>query len=98
MRIQKSLTTTPATPRAADVTSEKALSDRFEYPAARRGDQTDDYHGVKVARSVSLAGEHGFARKPRAWIAAENKLTFGYLDTDPAAGRDPRTAHRTVEL
>ena len=29
----------------------------LQYPETRRVDQVDDYHGVKVRRSVSLAGE-----------------------------------------
>ena len=73
---------TSNSPRAADVTSEKALSDRFEYPAARRGDQTDDYHGMKVADPYRWL-EDPDSPETRTWIEAENKLTFCYLKQIP---------------
>ncbi len=64
------------------MTSEKALSDRFEYPAARRGDQTDDYHGVKVADPYRWL-EDPDSPETRKWIDAENELTFSYLKRIP---------------
>jgi prolyl oligopeptidase len=53
------------------------------YPPARKADQVDDYHGVKVADPYRWL-EDPDAAETRAWIAAQNKLTFGYLDEIPA--------------
>jgi prolyl oligopeptidase len=49
------------------------------YPVARKGDQTDDYHGVKVADPYRWL-EDLDSPETRAWVEAENKLTFGFLE------------------
>jgi prolyl oligopeptidase len=48
------------------------------YPPARKGDQVDDYHGVKVADPYRWL-EDLDSDETRRWVEAENKLTFGYL-------------------
>ena len=58
---------------------------RLEYPMARRGDQVDDYHGVKVADPYRWL-EDPDSEESRAWIEAENKLTFAYLEQIPERG------------
>ena len=52
------------------------------YPVARKGDQTDDYHGVKVADPYRWL-EDLDSPETRAWVEAENKLTFGFLESIP---------------
>jgi prolyl oligopeptidase len=52
------------------------------YPQARRGDQVDDYHGVKVADPYRWLEDTDSA-ETQAWVEAENKLTFGYLERIP---------------
>jgi prolyl oligopeptidase len=52
------------------------------YPQARRGDQVDDYHGVKVADPYRWLEDTDSA-ETHAWVEAENKVTFGYLDQIP---------------
>ena len=52
------------------------------YPVARKGDQVDDYHGVKVADPYRWL-EDLDSPETRAWVEAENKLTFGYLESIP---------------
>ena len=52
------------------------------YPQARRGDQVDDYHGTKVADPYRWL-EDTDSPETHAWVEAENKLTFGYLDRLP---------------
>ncbi|HVI07079.1 MAG TPA: prolyl oligopeptidase family serine peptidase [Candidatus Binatia bacterium] len=49
------------------------------YPQARRGDQVDDYFGTKVADPYRWL-EDTDSPETKAWVEAENKVTFGYLD------------------
>ena len=52
------------------------------YPPARRGDQVDDYHGEKVADPYRWL-EAPDSVESKAWIAAQNRLTFAYLEKIP---------------
>ena len=54
----------------------------IKYPAARRSDQVDDYHGTKVPDPYRWL-EDPDSPETRAWIEAENKLTFSVLETIP---------------
>jgi prolyl oligopeptidase len=56
---------------------------RFDYPAAPTANQVDDYHGTKVADPYRPLEDPDSA-PTRAWVEAENKLTFGYLEQIPA--------------
>src|SRR5262249_41601812 len=58
----------------------------FDYPTAKKVDQIDDYHGVKVADPYRWL-ENPDSEDSRAWIEAENKLTFGFLNQIPERGR-----------
>ena len=53
------------------------------YPVARKGDQVDDYHGVKVADPYRWL-EDLDSEETRKWVEAENNLTFAYLAEIPA--------------
>jgi len=57
-------------------------SSTLVYPQARRGDQVDDYHGVKVADPYRWLEDTDSA-ETHAWVEAEDKLTFDYLDKIP---------------
>jgi len=52
------------------------------YPEARKSDQTDDYHGVKVADPYRWLEDLDSA-ETRAWVEGENKLAFGFLESIP---------------
>ncbi|MHB8216702.1 MAG: prolyl oligopeptidase family serine peptidase [Candidatus Sulfotelmatobacter sp.] len=52
------------------------------YPEAKRGDQVDDYHGVKVPDPYRWLEDTDSA-DTHAWVEAENKLTFAYLEKIP---------------
>jgi prolyl oligopeptidase len=56
---------------------------KFDYPTAPTSNQVDDYHGTKVADPYRPLEDPDSA-PTRAWIEAENKLTFGYLEQIPA--------------
>jgi prolyl oligopeptidase len=52
------------------------------YPEAKKVDQIDDYHGTPVADPYRWL-EDPDAPDTRAWIEAQNRLTFGFLDRIP---------------
>lgn len=64
------------------------------YPTARRTDQVDDYHGTKVPDPYRWL-EDPDSEESRAWIEAENKLTFSVLEKIPQ--REP-IRRRLTEL
>jgi len=53
------------------------------YPVARKSDQIDDYHGVKVADPYRWL-EDLDSEETRTWVEAENKLSFALLEAIPA--------------
>src|SRR5438874_7547168 len=59
-----------------------ASTDVLSYPATRKTNTVDDYHGVKVADPYRWL-EDDNAPETRAWVEAQNGLTFGYLQQIP---------------
>ena len=59
-----------------------AQTSPLTYPQAKRGEQVDDYHGTKVADPYRWLEDTDSA-ETHAWVEAENKLTFGYLEQIP---------------
>ena len=53
-----------------------------KYPVARKSDQVDDYHGVKVADPYRWL-EDLDSEETRQWVEAENNLTFAFLNAVP---------------
>jgi prolyl oligopeptidase len=64
------------------------------YPPTRTVDVVDDYHGRKVADPYRWLEDLESA-DTAAWVAAQNKVTFGYLDSLP--GRE-QIRRRLTEL
>ena len=61
-----------------------AGEDRLVYPETKQVDQIDTLHGVKVSDPYRWLEQDVRNTKDVAdWVAAENKLTFGYLEAIP---------------
>ncbi|HYP52997.1 MAG TPA: hypothetical protein VEQ42_05620, partial [Pyrinomonadaceae bacterium] len=75
-------TTAPASMRDNAAAANKPIA----YPATRRVEQFDDYHGVRVADPYRWL-EDANSAETKAWVEAQNKLTFGYLGEIPS--REP---------
>jgi prolyl oligopeptidase len=54
----------------------------LKYPVAAKGNQIDDYHGVKIADPYRWL-EDTDSPETKAWVEAENAITFGYLNSIP---------------
>jgi prolyl oligopeptidase len=59
-----------------------ADSGPFRYPKARKVEVVDEYHGVKVADPYRWL-EDPASRESREWIEAQNRLTYGFLESIP---------------
>src|SRR5512146_3127537 len=66
----------------AIVLAASAAGSALTYPKAPKSNQTDDYHGTKVADPYRPL-EDPDSPATRSWIAAENRLTRSYLDAIP---------------
>ena len=64
----------------------------FDYPDTRKVDQVDDYHGTRVEDPYRWL-EDDYSDETRAWVAAQNELTFDYLRGLPQ--REPLRARLT---
>ncbi|HEX6574447.1 MAG TPA: prolyl oligopeptidase family serine peptidase [Gemmatimonadaceae bacterium] len=82
MKAQRTLITAAAILAAASTIDAQTLPAGLTYPAARRGTQVDDYHGTKISDPYRWL-EDTDSPETRAWVEAENKLTFGYLAAIP---------------
>ena len=56
------------------------------YPKTRKVDQVDNYHGVKVADPYRWL-EDDNSEETKAWVEAQNEVTYGYLKKIPSRER-----------
>ena len=63
-----------------------AASVALAYPETRRVDQTDTYHGTVVADPYRWL-EDTDAAETKAWVEAQNRVTFGFLESIPERER-----------
>ncbi|MBI3191069.1 MAG: S9 family peptidase, partial [Pedosphaera parvula] len=54
----------------------------LSYPVTAKVDHVDEYHGTKVADPYRWLEDPDSA-ETKAWVEAENKVTFGYLEQIP---------------
>jgi prolyl oligopeptidase len=55
---------------------------RIEYPKTKKSEQFDDYHGTRVADPYRWLEDDNSA-ETKAWVEAQNKVTFAYLNQIP---------------
>ncbi len=55
---------------------------KIEYPQTRKVEQTDDYHGTKISDPYRWLEDDNSA-ETKAWVEAQNKVTFAYLNQIP---------------
>ena len=59
-----------------------AAQQQITYPSTRKIDHIDTYHGVRVEDPYRWL-EDDNSPETAAWVEAENKVTFAYLDAIP---------------
>ena len=65
-----------------DNPTENSSTAKLNYPLTRKTNVVDDYHGVTVADPYRRL-EDDNSPETKAWVQAENKVTFGYLERIP---------------
>ncbi len=72
------------TGRSIDVAAAEPV---LKYPTTKKVDQVDDHHGTKVADPYRwLEDDVRESKDVAAWVEAQNKVTFGYLEQIPERG------------
>ena len=64
------------------LTANSFAQTRLDYPKTKKVEQTDEYHGVKIADPYRWLEDDNSA-ETKAWVEAQNKVTFGYLNQIP---------------
>jgi len=64
------------------MTSNAVSQTAITYPKTRKTEQVDNYHGTTVADPYRWLEDDNSA-ETKAWVKAQNEVTFGYLETIP---------------
>ena len=76
----------PIRAQQSAVRNDAPASRKLAYPESKKVEHVDEYHGVKVADPYRWL-EDPNAPETKAWVEAQNKLTFSYLNEIPARDR-----------
>jgi len=68
------------------VSSAMASASPFVYPTSPQSNQVDQYHGTTIADPYRWL-EDADSPETKAWVEAQNKLTFGFLEQIPERDR-----------
>ncbi len=64
-----------------------AQTPKINYPQTKKKtDQVDDYFGTKIADPYRWL-ENDTSSETKAWVEAQNKVTFNYLHQIPSGAR-----------
>jgi prolyl oligopeptidase len=64
------------------MTASTLAADVLTYPQTRKEDVVETLHGVKIADPYRWL-EDDNSEETKAWVKAENEVTFGYLEKLP---------------
>ena len=78
---QSTSPTKPTPPKAASPTK-PSVAAKIAYPATAKNPVTDDYFGTKVVDQFRWLEDDNSA-DTKAWVEAQNKVTFAYLESIP---------------
>lgn len=67
---------------AMTLTASLFAQTKITYPKTNKVEQTDDYHGTKVSDPYRWLEDDNSA-ETKAWVEAQNKVTFDYLNRIP---------------
>ncbi len=70
---------------------------KIEYPKTKKVEQTDDYHGTKISDPYRWLEDDNSA-ETKAWVEAQNKVTFDYLNQIPERAKIKARLTELVEL
>ena len=71
---------------ASNMNSRSSPSAKLTYPETKKGDLVETLHGVRVPDPYRWLEDDNSA-ETKAWVEAENKVTFAYLEQIPARAR-----------
>ncbi|MCM3902387.1 MAG: prolyl oligopeptidase family serine peptidase [Pyrinomonadaceae bacterium] len=77
---------TATTSPSSKTTNASSSDPRLSYPATRKIEHVDNYHGTVVADPYRWLEEDNSPERA-AWVEAENKVTFVYLEKIPFRGQ-----------